>query len=154
MSEESIKIVTQNKKAWHDYEIIDKWEAGIVLQGTEVKSLRAGNANLKDSYARIQNGEVFLYNCHISPYERGTYANHDPLQVRKLLLNRQEIRKLIGRVEEKGLTLIALKIYFKQGRAKVEIGLARGKKLHDKREAIAKRESNRELDRAMKKARG
>jgi len=154
MSETSIKIVAQNKKARYDYHILDTWEAGVALLGTEVKSLRAGNANLKDGYARIQNGEVFLHNCHISPYEKGTHANHDPLRVRKLLLNRKEIRKLTGRVEEKGLTLVALKIYFKRGRAKVEIGLARGKKLHDKREAIAKRETGRELDRAMKKTRG
>ncbi|MBN2105466.1 SsrA-binding protein SmpB [bacterium] len=146
----SIKIVTQNRKARHDYHIIETWEAGMVLRGTEVKSLRDGKANLKDSYARLENGEVFLYNCHISPYEKGTYANHDPERKRKLLLNRQEIRKLTGKVEEKGLTLIALKIYFKHGIAKVELGLARGKKLYDRRADIAKRDMKREIERSLK----
>ncbi len=145
-----IKIVAQNKKARHDYHIMDTWEAGLVLQGTEVKSLRNGKANLKDSFARIEKGEVYLYNCHISPYDKGTHANHEPERVRKLLLNRQEIRKLSGKVEEKGLTLVALKIYFKRGRAKVEIGLARGKKLYDRREDIARRDVKRDMDRAMK----
>jgi len=149
----SIKIVAQNKKARHDYHILETWEAGMVLQGTEVKSLRAGKVNLKDSYARVQNGEVFLYNCHISPYEKGNYANHDPERVRKLLLNKREIRKLTGSVEEKGLTLSALKIYFKNGRAKVEIGLARGKKLHDKRDDMAKRDAKRDMERAIKRGR-
>lgn len=149
----SIKIIAQNKKARHDYHILETWEAGMVLQGTEVKSLRAGKVNLKDSYARVRNGEVFLHNCHISPYEKGTYANHDPERVRKLLLNRREIRKLKGSVEEKGLTLSALKIYFKDGRAKVEIGLARGKKLHDKRDDMAKRDAKREMERMTKRGR-
>lgn len=149
----SIKIVAQNKKARHDYHILETWEAGLVLQGTEVKSLRAGKANLKDSYARVRKGEVFLYNCHISPYEKGTHANHDPERVRKLLLNKREIRKLTGSVEEKGLTLTALKIYFKNGRAKIEIGLARGKKLHDKREDIAKRDAKRDMERMRKRER-
>lgn len=141
------KIVTQNRKARHDYEILETWEAGLVLQGTEVKSLRLGNANLKDSYARVQNGEVLLYNFHISPYEKESHFNHNPLRVRKLLLHRKEIRKLNGRVEEKGLTLAALKVYFKAGKAKVELGLARGKKLYDKREDIAKRDMKREMSR-------
>ncbi|MBN1780978.1 SsrA-binding protein SmpB [bacterium] len=149
-TQNGIKIVAQNRKARHDYHILDSWEAGLVLQGTEVKSLRDGKANLKDSYARVENGEAFLYNCHISPYEKGTYANHDPERKRKLLLHQQEIRKLKGRVEEKGLTLVALKIYFKRGKAKVELGLARGKKLYDRRADIASRESKRDLDRAMK----
>jgi SsrA-binding protein len=144
------KIATQNRKARHDYEILETWEAGLVLQGTEVKSLRLGNANLKDSYARIQNGEVFLYNFHISPYEKESHFNHNPLRVRKLMLHRKEIRKLTGRVEEKGLTLVALKVYFKAGKAKVELGLARGKKLYDKREDIAKRDMKREMSRASR----
>lgn len=149
----SVKIVAQNKKARHDYHILETWEAGLVLQGTEVKSLRAGKVSLKDSYARVRNGEVFLYNCHISPYEKGTHTNHDPERVRKLLLNKREIRKLTGSVEEKGLTLTALKIYFKNGRAKIEIGLARGKKLHDKREDIAKRDAKRDMERMRKRQR-
>jgi len=145
-----IKIVTQNRKARHDYHILETWEAGMVLQGTEVKSLRAGKANLKDSYAKVEQGEVFLYNCHISPYEKGTYANHDPERKRKLLLNQREIRKLTGKVEEKGLTLIALKIYFKRGLAKIELGLARGKKLYDRRADIAKRDMQRDMERTLK----
>jgi len=149
----SIKIVAQNKKARYEYHILETWEAGLVLQGTEVKSLRAGKANLKDSYARLYNGEVFLHNCHISPYEKGTHSNHDPERVRKLLLNKREIHKLMGSVEEKGLTLVAMKLYFKNGRAKIEIGLARGKKLHDKREDIAKRDAKREMDRITKRGR-
>ena len=146
----SIKIITQNRKARHDYHILERWEAGIALQGTEVKSLRAGKANLKDSYARIQNGEVFLFNCHISPYEKGGYANHDPLRTRKLLLHKREIRKLTGRVEEKGFTLVALKMYFNAGKAKVELGLARGKKQYDRRADIAKRDAQREIERTVK----
>ena len=146
----SIKIVAQNKKARHDYAISESFEAGMVLQGTEVKSIRLGKVNLKDSYAKVENGEVFLYNCHISPYEKSVYFNHDPERKRKLLLNRREIRKLTGRVEEKGLTLIALKVYFKNGRAKLELGLARGKKMHDRRQDMAKRDAEREMDRAYK----
>lgn len=146
----SIKIVAQNKKARHDYAISESFEAGMVLQGTEVKSIRLGKVNLKDSYAKVENGEVFLYNCHISPYEKSAYFNHDPERRRKLLLNRREIRKLTGRVEEKGLTLVALKVYFKNGLAKVELGLARGKKVHDRRQDMAKRDAEREMDRAYK----
>ena len=145
-----INIVTQNRKARHNYHILETWEAGMVLKGTEVKSLRNGKANLKDSYARVEAGEVYLYHCHISPYDKGTYDNHDPERERKLLLNRREIRKLTGKVEEKGLTLVPLKIYFKQGRAKVELGLARGKKFYDKRADIAKRDIQRDMDRALK----
>jgi SsrA-binding protein len=147
----SIKIITQNRKARHDYLILDRWEAGIVLQGTEVKSLREGKANLKDSYARIEAGEVFLYQFHISPYGKGSYNNHPPLRTRKLLLHKKEIRKLTGRVEEKGLTLIPLKVYFKEGKAKVELALARGKKMYDKRAAIAKKDSDREIERDFRR---
>ncbi|MFH1942743.1 MAG: SsrA-binding protein SmpB [bacterium] len=146
----SIKIVTQNRKARHDYLVLDSWEAGIVLQGTEVKSLREGKANLKDSYARVDRGEVILHQFHISPYEKGSYSNHAPLRPRKLLLHKKEIRKLQGRVEGKGLTLVPLKVYFKGGKAKVELALARGKKQYDKRAAIAKRDSDRETERIFK----
>lgn len=146
----SIKLVTQNRKARHDYHVFDRWEAGIVLQGTEVKSLRAGKANLKDSYARVEAGEVILYQFHIGPYDKGSYNNHPPLRPRKLLLHRKEIRKLQGKVEGKGLTLIPLKIYFKNGKAKVEIALARGKKHFDKRADIAKRDSDREIERVLR----
>lgn len=146
----SIKIVTQNRKARHDYLVLDRWEAGIVLQGTEVKSLREGKANLKDSYARVDRGEVILHQFHISPYEKGSYSNHAPLRPRKLLLHKKEIRKLQGRVEGKGLTLVPLKVYFKGGKAKVELALARGKKQYDKRAAIAKRDSDRETERIFK----
>jgi SsrA-binding protein len=145
-----MKIVTQNRKARHDYHIIETWEAGLVLKGTEVKSLREGKANLKDSYARVERGEVFLYRFHISPYEKGSHYNHDPLRPRKLLLHRREIRKLKGRVEERGLTLVPLKVYFKEGKAKVEIALAKGKRMYDKREAIARRDSDRDVSRTLK----
>jgi SsrA-binding protein len=147
----SIQIVTQNRKARHDYLILDTWEAGIVLQGTEVKSLRVGKANLKDSHARVENGEVILYEFHISAYDKGGYANHDPVRPRKLLLHKKEIRKLTGKVEEKGLTLIPLKIYFKQGKAKVELALARGKKQYDRRADIAKRDANRDMEREFRR---
>jgi SsrA-binding protein len=147
MTDDGIKIVAQNRKVRHDYDILEAFETGIALQGTEVKSMREGKANLKDCYAKIKNGEVFLHHFHISPYEKGNIYNHDPLRVRKLLLHRKEIRKLSGRVEEKGLTLVALKVYFKNGKAKVELGLARGKKMYDKREDIAKRDMQREMDR-------
>ena len=146
----SIKIVTQNRKARYDYHLFDTWEAGIVLRGTEVKSLRAGKTNLKDSYARVEGGEVILYQLHISPYEKGSYSNHPPLRPRKLLLHKKEIRKLQGRIEEKGFTLIPLKIYFKDGKAKVELALARGKRMYDKRVAIAKRDADREMERALR----
>lgn len=146
----SIKIVTQNRKARHEYQILESYEAGMVLQGTEVKSLRNGKANLKDAYARVENGEVWLYNCHISPYDQEARYNHEPERKRKLLLNRREIRKLTGKVEERGLTLVALKIYFARGKAKVELGLGKGKKLYDKRADIAKKDSQREMERAFK----
>ena len=150
MENENIKIVATNRKARHEYEVLDTFEAGIVLQGTEVKSLRQGKANLKDSYATIKNGEVFLLNMHISPYEQGNVYNHDPTRTRKLLLHKSEINRLIGKVEEKGMTLIPLKLYFKRGKAKVELALARGKKLYDRRRDIAKRDAERELRRVYR----
>lgn len=146
----SIKIVAENRKARHDYHIHETYEAGIVLTGTEVKSLRAGKANLKDSYAGIENTELILFNMHISPYEQGNRFNHEPLRKRKLLMHRDEINKLIGKIKEKGFTLVPLKLYFVHGRAKVEIGLATGKKLYDKRQDIAERDAKREMDRAFR----
>ena len=145
------KVVAVNRKARHNYDILDTYEAGIALLGTEVKSLRAGKINLKDGYARIKGGEVWLVGVHISPYSHGTYNNHDPERERKLLLHRWEIRRLIGKVEEAGLTLIPLKVYFKNGKAKVELALARGKKTYDKRHDIAKRDAQREINRHMKR---
>ena len=146
------KIVAKNKKAFHDYHIDQTLEAGIVLSGPEVKSLRAGKANLRDGYAQLKNGEVFLYNVHISPYAWTTHLAQDPLRVRKLLLHRQEIRKLIGKLHEKGIALIPLKIYFiANGKAKVELALARGKKLYDKRAALKEKESNREMQRNLQR---
>jgi SsrA-binding protein len=146
------RIVCRNKKAFHEYHIDGTLEAGIVLTGPEVKSLRAGRANLVDGYAQIQNGEVFLYNVHISPYAQATHNPVEPLRVRKLLLHQREIRKLIGKLKEKGIALIPLKIYFiENGKAKVELGLARGKKLYDKRAALKKKESDRDMERAMRR---
>ena len=149
LSEERIAI--SNRKARHDYEIIDVYEAGIVLKGPEVKSLRMGRANLQDSYADLKQGEVWLHNMHISPFEQANRFNHDSVRTRKLLLNKSEIRKLIGKTTEKGLTLIPLKIYFKNGKAKVELALAKGKKEYDRREDIKKREMDRELRRTFRK---
>lgn len=149
----SIKLIANNKKAYHDYFIDDVYEAGIALQGTEVKALRLGNANLKDSYCRIRNGEVFVDNMHISPYEMGNRENHDPTRERKLLLHREEIGKLIRKVEEKGFSLVPTKLYFKNSRVKLEIGVARGKKLHDKRETLKRKEADREMARAIRAAR-
>ncbi|MGH7859419.1 MAG: SsrA-binding protein SmpB [Candidatus Binatia bacterium] len=146
-------VVTVNRKARHDYEILETYEAGMVLAGSEVKSLRAGRANLKDSYARVDRGEVFLWNAHISPYAAASQFGHEPERTRKLLLRREEIDKLAGKVNERGLTLVPLKIYFKNGRAKVELGLGRGKKAYDKRESIRHREMQRETDRAIRVAR-
>lgn len=146
-----IKIITENKKARFDYEIIDKFEAGLVLTGSEVKSIREGAVNLKDSYVAFRNGEAFLQNAHISVYQASSYNNHEPERLRKLLLHRDEINKIMGRVQEKSLSCVPLKMYFKKGRIKVEIGLGRGKKLHDKRQSIKKKESDRELARAIKK---
>jgi len=146
-----IKVVCQNKKAYHDYFIDETMEAGIVLVGTEVKSLRLGMANLKDSYARVKDSELFLVNTHISPYKQADrFTQPEPDRTRKLLLHKQEISKLIGKTKEKGYTLVPTKIYFKNGRAKVEIALAKGKKLFDKREAIKKKTVEREMERAVK----
>lgn len=151
MSEQSHKkIIAVNKKARHDYFIEDEFEAGLVLTGTEVKSLRMGKANLKDSYARIKNGEVYVHQMHISPYPFAYYNNHDPLRVRKLLLHKWEIRKLYGKVNEKGHALIPLGIYFKGGKVKLSLALAKGKRKHDKREDIRRRDQKRELDRERK----
>lgn len=151
MAGKGIKIVTDNRKARHDFFVEETYEAGLALTGTEVKSLRAGRANLQDSFARVENGEVLLYNMHISPYEQGNRFNHDPKRVRKLLLNRSEIRRLIGKTQEKGLTLIPLKVYFNpRGLAKLELALARGKKLYDKRAALAEKDAKREMEKAFR----
>ena len=149
--DKSEKTVASNKKAFHEYHIMEKFQAGIVLTGTEIKSIRAGKINLKDSYARVEKGEVWLYKAHISPYEMGNIYNHDPERKRKLLLTKKEIQKLIGRMKTSGETLVPLKVYITGGWAKVEIGLAKGKKLHDKREDIAKKTAKRDMDRAMKR---
>lgn len=145
------KVVSDNRQARYLYEILETYEAGIQLTGTEVKSIRAGKVNLQDGYALIRNGEAWLINAHISPYTAsGQYFNHEPRRTRKLLLHRQEIRKLIGKVEQQGLTLVPLKMYFKRGRVKVSIALGKGKKLHDKREDMKKRQDKRDMERAMK----
>jgi len=148
------KLVAGNKKAYHDYEILDKMEAGLVLSGTEVKSLRAGRANLKDSYVMIERGAPVLVGCHISVYDPGSYNNHPPERVRKLLLHKRQIAVLESKIQEKGLTVVPLRLYFKGSHAKIEIGVGRGKKLHDKRDAIKGRELDREARGAMKSARG
>ncbi|KAB2329045.1 SsrA-binding protein SmpB [Cytobacillus depressus] len=146
------KMIAQNKKAYHDYAIEETYEAGIVLQGTEIKSIRAGKINLKDSYARIEKGEVFLIGLHISPYEQGNRYNHDPLRTRKLLLHAKEINKLIGDTKEIGYSIVPLKLYLKNGFAKVLIGLAKGKKKYDKREDLKKKEAKREVERAFRES--
>ena len=143
-------IIARNKRARHDYHILDSWEAGIVLTGTEIKSLRAGKANITDAHAVLNGGEVFLINAHISPYEQGNQFNHDPTRSRKLLLHSREIRKMIGAVERQGLTLIPLDLHFTRGKAKVSLALAKGKKLHDKRLDEKKREDEREMARAAR----
>jgi len=151
---EGEKIITTNRRARHDYHVLDTWEAGIALQGTEVKSLRmTAGITVKDSFAEIRNGEVFLVGAHIQPYDQGNRYNHAPERERKLLLHREEIRRMHQKVAEKGLTLIPLRFYFKRGVVKVELGLCRGKKTHDKRDAIQERENKRELDRATKEFR-
>jgi SsrA-binding protein len=142
--------VTTNRKAYHDYFILEKFEAGMSLLGTEVKSLRGGRANLKESYVIIKDSEAFLLNCHISPYSHGNIQNHDPVRTRKLLLHKKEIEKLWGSISQKGLTIVPLKIYFKNGKAKIEIGVAKGKRQYEKRESIKERESKREIERHMK----
>ncbi len=150
MSKDSIKLIANNKKAYHDFFILENIEAGIALHGTEVKSLRMGKCSVKESFLRIDNGEVFIYGMHISPYEKGNIFNKDPLRVRKLLLHKSEINKLLGKIKEKGMTLVPLKVYLKGSLVKVEIGLAKGKKLYDKREDIAKKDMKREAERDFK----
>lgn len=147
---EPIKIVADNRKARHDYVIEEKFEAGMALRGTEVKSLRRGRCNLKDCYAKIKNGEVWVHNLHIGPYPFAYYDNHEPRRVRKLLLHAYEIRKLVGKVNEQGYSLIPLQIYFKGGKAKLLLALAKGKKKHDKRETIKRRDQEREMERAVR----
>ena len=150
MGKTSIKLIANNKKVYHDFFIEDTFEAGISLHGTEVKSLRMGKCSIKEAFVRIENGEVFVYGMHISPYEKGNIFNKDPLRVKKLLMHRYEINKLMGKIKEKGLTLVPLKVYFKGSLVKVEIGLARGKKLYDKREDIAKKDQRREAEKEFK----
>ncbi len=150
MGKESIKLIANNKKAYHDYFIEDTYETGIALAGTEVKSLRMGKCSIKESFVRIDKGEVMIYGMHISPYEKGNIFNKDPLRVRGLLLHRYEINKIAGKIKEKGYTLVPLRVYFKGSLVKVEIGLARGKKLYDKREDIAKKDMRREAQREFK----
>lgn len=150
MAKEPRKLIANNKKARHDYFIEDTYEAGICLHGTEVKSLRMGKCSVKESFIRIEDGEVFIYNMHISPYEKGNIFNKDPLRERKLLMHRYEINKLKGKIQEKGYTLVPLQVYFKGSLVKVEIGLARGKKLYDKRADIAKKDQRRELEKDFK----
>lgn len=147
---ETIKLVANNKKAYHDYFIDEKYEAGIELFGTEVKSIRMGKCSIKESFIRVENGEVYIYGMHISPYEKGNIFNKDPLRVRRLLLHKKEIFKLDGKMAEKGMTLVPLQVYFKGSLVKVEIGLARGKKLYDKRQDIAKKDQKREVERDYK----
>ena len=150
MAKEELKLVANNKKAYHDYFIEEKYEAGLVLHGTEVKSLRMGKCSIKEAFIRIENGEVFIYGMHISPYEQGNIFNKDPLRVRKLLLHKSQIQKLIGNSAEKGYTIVPLQVYFSNGRAKIEIGLAKGKKLYDKRDTIAKKDQRREAEKDFK----
>ena len=150
MAKEALKPVANNKKAYHDYFIEEKYEAGLVLHGTEVESLRLGKCSIKESFIRIEDAEMYVYGMHISPYEKGNIFNKDPLRVRKLLLHKREILKLVGKIKEKGYTLVPLQVYFSNGRAKIEIGLARGKKLYDKREDIAKKDQRREAEKEFK----
>lgn len=147
---ESQKLIANNKKAYHDFFIDETYECGIALHGTEVKSMRMGKCSIKEAFVRIEDGEVFVYGMHVSPYEKGNIFNKDPLRVKKLLLHKYEINKLLGKIKEKGYTLVPLQVYFKDGKVKVEIGLARGKKLYDKREAIAKKDQRREADKEFK----
>ena len=150
MAREAMKLVANNKKAYHDYFIEEKYEAGLELHGTEVKSLRMGKCSIKEAFIRIENGEVFVYGMHVSPYEKGNIFNKDPLRVKKLLLHKQEINKLMGKIAEKGYTLVPLQVYFKDGNAKVEIGLAKGKKMYDKRQDIARKDQRREAEKELK----
>ena len=147
---ESQKLIANNKKAYHDFFIDETYECGIALHGTEVKSMRMGKCSIKEAFVRIEDGEVFVYGMHVSPYEKGNIFNKDPLRVKNLLLHKYEINKLLGKIKEKGYTLVPLQVYFKDGKVKVEIGLARGKKLYDKREAIAKKDQHREAEKEFK----
>lgn len=149
-SKESIKLVANNKKAYFDYFIEDKYEAGVALHGTEVKSIRMGKCSIKESYIKIEDGEVFIYGMHVSPYEKGNIFNKDPMRIKKLLMHKYEINKLNGKLQQKGLTLVPLQVYLKGGLVKVEVGLARGKKLYDKRESLAKKEMKREAEKEFK----
>ncbi len=151
--EKAQSSIAENRKAFHDYHLLETFEAGLVLLGTEVKAIREGRVNLRDSFARVEAGEIFLYNVHISPYSHRGYAEHEPLRRRKLLLHRDEIRKLIGKTVEKGMTLVPVRLYFKNGRVKVAVSLAKGKKDYDKRETIKRREADRETRAAVKSAR-
>lgn len=150
MAKEAMKLVANNKKAYHDYFIEEKYEAGIVLHGTEVKSMRMGKCSIKEAFIRIENGEMFAYGMHVSPYEKGNIFNKDPLRIKKLLLHKQEINRMAGKISEKGYTLVPLQVYFKDGLAKVEIGLAKGKKIYDKRQDIAKKDQRREAEKELK----
>jgi len=149
MTKQPVKVVASNRKARHDYHIEDTFEAGIVLTGSEIKSIRAGQVNLRDSFAIVRNGELWLMNTHIAPYHQASYTNHEPRRDRKLLMHRREINRLSGKLQEKGVTLIPLQIYLKNSRAKVELGLARGKKLYDKRESLRERADRRQITRAL-----
>lgn len=153
MKEDGRKVIARNKKALHEYEVLDRWEAGLVLNGPEVKSIRAGRVSLGESFARVEDGEVWLYGMHVSPYDPASRWNHEPTRRRKLLLKSGEIRKLVGSVQEKGRTLVPLDLYFRRGYAKVTLALARGKKLHDHRETLKRRATEREIERELKKIR-
>ena len=150
MSKEAVKLIANNKKAYHDYFIDETYEAGISLAGTEVKSIRMGKCSVKESFVKLEKGELYIYGMHISPYEKGNIFNKDPLRVKKLLMHKYEINKLAGKVAEKGYTLVPLQVYFKDGRVKTEVGLARGKKLYDKRQDIAKKDQRREAEKEFK----
>lgn len=150
MAKEAQKLVANNKKVFHDYFVEERYEAGLVLHGTEVKSLRMGKCSIKEAFVQVDKGEIFVYGMHISPYEKGNLFNRDPLRVRKLLMHRAEISKLAGKCREKGYTIMPIQVYFKDGRAKVEIGLCRGKKLYDKRQDIAKKDQRREVEKEFK----
>ena len=150
MGKESVKLIANNKKAYFDYFIENTFEAGVVLHGTEVKSLRMGKCSIKESFIRIENGEVYVYGMHISPYEKGNIFNKDPLRVRRLLMHKKEILSLFGKTKQDGYSVIPLSVYFRNSRVKIEIGLCKGKKLYDKRDSIAKRDAAREMDRVMK----
>ena len=150
MPQEKVKIISDNRRARHEYHLLELFETGLELRGTEVKSLRNGKANLQDAYAKVENGEVFVYNMHISPYEMGNRFNHDPLRPRRLLLHKHEINHIFAKVREKGLTLVPTKLYFTHGKAKLELALAKGKKLYDKREAMIGKEATRDMERAFR----